>query len=94
VSVPRIASFQGLVVKLYFGDHPPPHVHIYAGRIGHPGVQAARFAIDTGELIDGTLPAAKLATATSWCQRHGEALSADWRRAQLDQHPTGRYDSS
>lgn len=62
--MPRIASFQGLVVKLYFGDHLPPHVHIYAGRIGHPGVQAARFSIDTGELIDGTLPAAKLATTT------------------------------
>jgi hypothetical protein len=94
VSVPRIASFQGLVVKLYFGDHPPPHVHIYAGRVGRPGVQAARFSIDSGDLIDGTLPAAKLAAATSWCRRHREALSADWGRAQLDLHPTGRYDSS
>lgn len=92
--MPRLASCQALVVKLYFGDHPPPHVHIYAGRIGHPGVQAGRFSIDTGELIDGSLPAAKLATATSWCQRHREALSADWRRAQLDLHPTDRYDSS
>jgi len=92
VSVPRIASFQGLVVKLYFGDHPPPHVHIYAGRVGHPGVQAARFSVDTSELIDSTLPAAKLAAATTWCRRHREALSADWGRAQLDLHPTGRYD--
>lgn len=92
--MPRIASFQGLVVKLYFGDHPPPHVHIYAGRVGHPGVQAARFSIDSGDLIDGTLPAAKLAAATGWCRRHREALSADWGRAQLDLHPTGRYDSS
>ena len=92
--MPRIASFQGLVVKLYFGDHPPPHVHIYAGRVGRPGVQAARFSIDSGDLIDGTLPAAKLAAATNWCRRHREALSADWGRAQLDLHPTGRYDSS
>lgn len=92
--MPRIASFQGLVVKLYFSDHPPPHVHVYAGRIGHPGVQAARFSIDTGELIDGTLPAAKLVTTTNWCQRHRQALRADWRRAQLDLHPTGRYDST
>jgi hypothetical protein len=94
VLVPRIASFQGLVVKLYFGDHPPPHVHIYAGRVGHPGVQAARFSIDSGDLIDGTLPAAKIAAATSWCQRHREVLIANWGRTQLDLHPTGRYDSS
>ena len=92
--MPRIARLQGLVVKLYFGDHPPPHVHIYAGRVGHPGVQAARYSIETGKPIDGTLPAAKLAAATSWCRRHRGALSADWQRAQLDQHPTGRYDSS
>jgi hypothetical protein len=44
--VPRIASFDGLIVKLYFNDHPPPHVHVYAGRVGHPGVQMARISID------------------------------------------------
>jgi hypothetical protein len=90
--VPRIASFGGVVVKLYFSDRLPPHVHLYAGRVGHPGVQAARFPIDTGELIDGKLPPAKVATVTSWCARHRQALHADWQRAQLDLHPIGRYD--
>jgi hypothetical protein len=92
--VPRIASFDGLVIRLYFGDHPPPHVHVYAGRLGHPGVQAARFSIDTGELIAGKLPAAKVARITRWCLLHRQALLADWERAQVDRHPVGRYDSS
>jgi Domain of unknown function (DUF4160) len=90
--VPRIASFEGLVVKLYFNDHPPPHVHVYAGRIGRPGVQAARISINTGEVTDGKLALAKLAAVRSWCERHREALIADWQRAQLNLHPTGRYD--
>jgi hypothetical protein len=90
--VPRIASFGGVVVKLYFGDHPPPHFHVYAGRVGRPGVKAARFSIDTGEMIDGGLPPASVATVTSWCRRHREALRADWQRAQSNLHPTGRYD--
>jgi hypothetical protein len=51
--MPRIASLDGLVVKLYFNDHPPPHVHVYVGRVGHPGVQMARISIDTGDVIDG-----------------------------------------
>lgn len=89
---PRIASFGGLVVKLYFGDHPPPHVHVYAGRIGHPGVKAARFSIDTGELIDGDLPPANVATVTNWCVRYREALRTDWQRARRNLHPVGRYD--
>lgn len=92
--MPRIASFEGLVAELYFNDHPPPHVHVYAGRLGHPGVQKARFSIDTGELIDGKIPRAKVATVTSWCRRHREALLADWQRAQLGLHPAGRYDLS
>jgi hypothetical protein len=90
--VPRIANFDGLVVKLFFNDHPPPHVHVYAGRVGHPGLQIARFSIETGELIDGRLPAAKIARVTSWWEQHREALHVDWQRAQLGLHPTGRYD--
>jgi len=85
-------ELRGSVIKLYFGDHPPPHVHVYAGRLGRPGVEAARFSIVTGEMIDGTLPAAKIATVANWCQRHREALRADWQRAQLELHPVGRYD--
>jgi hypothetical protein len=90
--VPRIANFDGLVVKLYFNDHPPPHVHVYAGRVGHPGVQSARVSIDTGELIDGVLAPAKAALVRSWCTQHRRTLHADWQRAQLNLHPTGRYD--
>jgi hypothetical protein len=90
--VPRIASFDGLVVKLYFNDHPPPHVHVYAGRVGHPGVQAARISIVTGDVIDGQLAPAKVATVRSWCARHRDALRSDWHRTQLNLRLTGRYD--
>jgi len=90
--MPRIADFEGLVVKIYFSDHPPPHVHVYAGRVGHPGVKAARFSINTGELIDGELPTTKIAKVATWCQQHRQTLLADWERARLDLHPTGRYD--
>ena len=90
--MPRIASFDGLVVKLYFNDHPPPHVHIYAGRVGHPGVEAARISIDTGDVIDGQLAPAKVAAVRNWCERQRDALGSDWQRAQHNLHPTGRYD--
>jgi hypothetical protein len=90
--MPRIASFEELVVKLYFNDHPPPHLHVYAGRIGSPGVRAARISIDTGEVTDGYLAPAKAAKIRSWCKRHRVALNADWQRAQLNLHPAGRYD--
>jgi hypothetical protein len=90
--MPRIASFEGLVVKLFFNDHPPPHVHVYSGRVERPGVQAARVSIDTGEVTDGQIPPTKVSTVRSWCERNRDALQSDWQRAQLNLHPTGRYD--
>jgi Domain of unknown function (DUF4160) len=89
--MPRIASFDGLAVKIYFNDHPPPHIHVYAGRAKHPGVHAARLSIDTGEIIAGKLPLGKGAAVRRWTLEHREALMADWHRARLHLHPTGRY---
>ena len=92
--MPRIASIDGMVVKIYFNDHPPPHIHVYAGRLRHPGVQAARLSIDTGDVIAGKIPPAKLATAKRWCKEHRETLLVDWQRARLRLNPIGRYHSS
>jgi hypothetical protein len=90
--VPTIASFEGLVFKMFFNDHPPPHVHVYAGRIGRPGVLSARISIETGEVVAGQLAAAKAAVVRRWCEQHRASLYADWQRAQRGLHPVGRYD--
>lgn len=90
--VPRLANFNGVVVDLYFGDHPPPHVHAFVGRPGTPGVPEARFSIETGEPLNGELPRAKVVAVRRWCLRHREELLADFDRAQRYEHPTGSYD--
>jgi hypothetical protein len=36
--VPRISAFYGIVIEMYFGDHPPPHFHArYGGDVGAQG---------------------------------------------------------
>ena len=48
--MPEIARFYGLVIKLFFGDHPPPHFHaLYGEYVG-------LFDIQTLEMIEGDLP--------------------------------------
>ena len=48
--MPEISRFYGIVIQIYYGDHPPPHFHAnYAG-------QVAKIDIDTLALIDGSLP--------------------------------------
>ncbi len=49
--MPELSRFYGIVVQMYYADHPPPHFHaIYAG-------QKATVDIETLAFIDGTLPA-------------------------------------
>ncbi|CAN5393256.1 hypothetical protein BH20ACI2_BH20ACI2_16170 [soil metagenome] len=33
--MPEIARFYGIIIKLFFGDHPPPHFHaVYGEYVG------------------------------------------------------------
>jgi len=52
--VPTISRFYGIVIAMYFGDHPPPHIHVSYS--GHEG----RIAFRTGDVMTGDLPGA-------WC---------------------------
>ena len=63
--MPEISRFYGIVIQIYYGDHPPPHFHAnYAG-------QVAKIDIDTLALIDGSLPA----RARGLVYRMGESTS-------------------
>ena len=44
--MPEIARFYGIIIKLFFGDRPPPHFHAVYGE--HVGL----FDIDTLEMIE------------------------------------------
>ncbi|MFQ5739842.1 MAG: DUF4160 domain-containing protein [Acidobacteriota bacterium] len=48
--MPEISRFYGIVIRLYFADHNPPHLH--AEYSGHE----ARIDINTLAVISGKLP--------------------------------------
>ena len=48
--MPEIARFYGIVIKLFFGDHPPPHFHAIYGEYN------ALISIESLEVIEGDLP--------------------------------------
>ncbi len=79
--VPRISAFYGIVIEMYFGDHPPPHFHaLYAG-------EEALIVIETGEVYAGSLPARALRLVREWLELHRAEMQANWELAsQL--HPT------
>jgi hypothetical protein len=74
--VPEISRFYGIVIRMYFGDHNPPHIHAeYSG-------QKARIDINTLGVFGGSLPARALGLAIEWTSLHREELLDLWQRAR------------
>jgi hypothetical protein len=55
--MPEISRFYGIIIRMYPGDHPPPHFHaVYAEH-------EAFIEIATGKVIYGYVPSTALQLA-------------------------------
>jgi hypothetical protein len=79
--MPEISRFYGIVVQMYFGDHPPPHFHArYAG-------QKAKIDIDGLSLLEGKLPARALGLLIEWAALHQDELREAFEKVANMQAP-------
>ncbi len=79
--MPEISRFYGIVIQIYYADHPPPHFHaLYAGR-------KAMIDIETLALIDGDLPARARGLVIEWATMHQEELKEAFRLAAAMEVP-------
>ncbi len=70
--MPEVARFYGIVIKLFFADHPPPHFHaVYGEYVG-------LFNIDTFEMIEGDLPRRAKALVIEWATINKSELQQMW----------------
>lgn len=75
--MPEIARFYGIVIKLFFGDHPPPHFHAVYGE--HIGL----FNIDTMEMIEGDLPGRARKLVNEWATMYQSELKEMWNKQEF-----------
>lgn len=73
--MPEISRFFGIVIKMYFDDHPPPHFHAEYGEY------RAVIDIHTLVAIGGCLPPRALGMVVEWASEHREELLVLWERA-------------
>jgi len=77
--MPEISRFFGIIIRMYFGDHPPPHFHAeYGGR-------RIKIEITTLAVIDGELPPRALGLVTEGAALHQAELLNLWRLAAANQ---------
>jgi len=79
--MPEIARFYGIVIKLFFGDHPPPHFHAVYGE--HVGL----FNIDTLEMIEGDLPTRAKRLVLEWAKANQAEMKLMWNQQEFHKLP-------
>lgn len=84
--VPRISSFYGVVISMYWneGSHQVPHFHAQHGE------EQATVAFD-GTILEGTLPARSARLVREWALLHQAELAHNWALARARQ-PLDRID--
>ncbi len=75
--MPEIARFYGIIIKLFFSDHPPPHFHAVYGE--YMGV----FDINTLEQIEGDLPNRARKLVIEWAELHKAELAEIWEKQEF-----------
>jgi hypothetical protein len=79
--VPRISAFYGIVIEMYYADHPPPHFHArYSG-------ETAKIEIATGAVIAGALPKNALRLVREWLEEHRDELHKNFERVANEETP-------
>ena len=79
--MPTISVFYGIVIRMFFNDHAPPHFH------AEYGGNKAEIAIETLEILAGSLPRRALALVVEWAALHRAELREGWERCRQHQQP-------
>jgi len=79
--MPELCRFYGIIIRMYFADHNPPHFHAFYGE--HEAV----IDIRTLALIGGYLPARALGLVIEWAAAHQSTLLDAWSKASQGNHP-------
>jgi hypothetical protein len=77
--MPEISRFFGIVIRMFYADHNPPHFHAQYGD------DVALIDIHTLSVFSGHLPPRALGLVIEWATLHRVALTADWERARAKQ---------
>ena len=74
--MPEISRFLGIVIKMFFDDHNPPHFHAeYGGDL-------ALIDIRNLSVFFGRLPPRVMGLVIEWATIHQKELIVDWERAR------------
>jgi len=79
--MPEIVRFYGIIIKMFFGDHPPSHFHAVYGEYN------SLFSIDPPETIEGDLPKRAEKMVLEWAAAYKSELLNMWNTQEFRKLP-------
>ncbi len=73
--MPEISRFLGIIIRMYYREHAPPHFHAEYG-----GYEIS-VEIKSG-IVTGRFPKRALGAVMEWHDLHKEELMEDWKLAE------------
>jgi hypothetical protein len=84
--MPTIAIVFGVRIIIYPKDHLPPHLHAKFAE------HEAMISIVTGDVLEGSLPRAKVRAVQEWLKKHREQVAYVWREIREMRYQGGMID--
>lgn len=75
--MPEISRFLGIVIRMYFNDHNPPHFHAAYNEF------EASVLIETLGILEGRLPPKVLSLTVEWASLHQVELLENWESIRV-----------
>ena len=80
--MPTLSFFYGILIQMYWDDHPPPHFHVrYSGYSG-------RYRIDTLIRLTGDIPPHTERLILQWARLHQAELLTSWYQCREGHTPS------
>lgn len=79
--MPTISTFYGILIRMYFNDHAPPHFHVQYAQY------KATVDIQLLSITSGELPRRALGLVLDWAELHQQELLEDWQLCMQKQQP-------
>jgi hypothetical protein len=73
--MPEISRFLGIVIRMHYRDHPPPHFHAEYGE------HEITVDIESG-IVQGRFPRRALTAVLDWYNLHQDELARNWELIQ------------
>ena len=73
--MPIVSAFYGMIIRVYYRDHNPPHFHVSYGE------KDVMIGIRTGRILGGGLPKRLKNAIEEWRLLHKDELLTAWNNA-------------